>query len=154
MWKDWPHTPVKTRLLFFYYDYPDDQNIFCYFFNANVSDFIHSPCECTQVWTRLLLSSWSGKYFVTFFNAQDVHFYLEQDHWHLRMSNLMPRQLVLLATVIPVEKMFKIAKGYLGIDYAIIENIKFENSRNAEAINRQILRVWSYRNNRNQLQVF
>ena len=70
------------------------------------------------------------------------------------MSNLTPRQLVLLATVIPVEEMFKIAEGYLGIDYAIIENIKFENCRNAEAINRQILRVWSYRNNTNQLQVF
>ena len=69
------------------------------------------------------------------------------------MLTLTAWQLVLLATVISVKEMIKITEGYLGIDHAKIENIKFKERDDVEAIRREILRIWSYRNNMNQLQV-
>ena len=66
----------------------------------------------------------------------------------------MQKQIVLLATVIPVQEMIKIGEGYLDIHHAKIQNIKVDNIRNSEAISREILRVWSYKNHiTNQSQV-
>ena len=93
-------------------------------------------------------------FLVHFSMHKTLAFSWSKDDWNLIMSTLTPRQLVLLAAAIPVKEMFTIAEGYLGIDPARIQNIKYENYGNAEAINRQILRDWAYKNNTNQLQVF
>ena len=72
----------------------------------------------------------------------------------MTMPTLTQKQIVLLATVIPVQEIIKIGEGYLDIHHAEIQNIKFNNIGSAEAISREILRVWSYKNNTtNQSQV-
>ena len=90
---------------------------------------------------------------VIFIDRQSYNPHSCYERRYLTMSSLTPRQLVLLANVIPVQEMIKIGEGFLGIDHTKIENIKFENRDDAEAISRQILRVWCYKHNSNQLQV-
>ena len=58
---------------------------------------------------------------------------------------LTSKQLIELSATIPVQEMIKIGEGYLNLDYALIQNIVFDN-RYSQAITREILRVWCYKN--------
>ena len=57
---------------------------------------------------------------------------------------LTPKQLILLANMIPVREVFKIAEGDLNVDYAKIRNIEYNFAGDAERISQEIFRVWSY----------
>ena len=68
-------------------------------------------------------------------------------------QQLRPRQIVRLAAAIPANNMAVIAEGYLDIDDATIKNIKYENKDDAQAFNREIIKLWAYKNPENQVKV-
>ena len=68
-------------------------------------------------------------------------------------DQLTPRQIVLLARVVSADNMAAIAEGYMGIDDPTIKNKKYENKDDAEAFNREIIKIWANNNPGNQTQV-
>ena len=60
--------------------------------------------------------------------------------------------MVQLAEAISMDVMEKIALGRLGISSPVLRNIK-NDERNAQAVSREILRTWAYKNPDNQLKV-
>ena len=69
------------------------------------------------------------------------------------MAELTEAMIVQLATAISVDVMEKIALGRFNISYAALRNIKSNERGNAQAVSREILRTWSYKNPDNQLKV-
>ena len=68
------------------------------------------------------------------------------------MAELTEPLIVQLATAIPVDVMEKIALGHFGLSHAVVKNIR-SDVRNAQAMSREILRTWAYRNPDNQIKV-
>ena len=66
---------------------------------------------------------------------------------------LTGEQVVSLAAAIPVDEMRAIAEGYMGISEATVKNLLYENIGQAEAFNREIIRIWANKNPENQTQV-
>ena len=67
-------------------------------------------------------------------------------------SQLTPRQIVRLSSVVSADNMESIAEGYLNMDPETIKNIRHDAS-NSEAFNRNVIRYWGNRNQDNQVQV-
>ena len=57
-------------------------------------------------------------------------------------DQLSPKQIVRLARTISADNMSAIAEGYMDIDDATIKNKKSENKDDAEAFNREIIKIW------------
>ena len=57
-------------------------------------------------------------------------------------DQLTPQQIVRLAAAISMNNMAAIAEGYMAIDDATIKNKKSENKDDAEAFNREIIKIW------------
>ena len=70
------------------------------------------------------------------------------------MAELTEAMIVQLATAISVDVMEKIALGRFNISYGALRNIKSDERNNAQAVNREILRNWKYKNPDNQLKVW
>ena len=68
-------------------------------------------------------------------------------------QQLSPRQIVRLAAAISANNMAAIAEGYMDIDEATIKNKKYENKDDAEAFNREIIKIWLCKNPDNQVKV-
>ena len=60
-------------------------------------------------------------------------------------NQLTPSQIVRLAAPISMNNMATIAEGYMDIDDATIKNRKSENKDDAEAFNREIIKIWRNR---------
>ena len=71
----------------------------------------------------------------------------------VKMAELTEPLIAELSVAISVDVMEKIALGRLNISYAVLKNIKRDES-NAQAVSREILRTWSYKNPDNQLKVY
>ena len=67
-------------------------------------------------------------------------------------GRLIPRQIVRLAHTISADNMAAIAEGYMGIDEVTIKHTE-RDTTNAEAFNRQIIKLWANKNPKNQAQV-
>ena len=66
---------------------------------------------------------------------------------------LTAQQLVLLANIIPVQEVLKIAEGQMNIRNSTIRNIEY-TFNNAERISQELIRTWCYKNGpQNQIQV-
>ena len=68
-------------------------------------------------------------------------------------QQLTNKQIVRLASAISAKKMAAIAEGYMDIDGATIKNKKYENKDDAEAFNREIIKLWLYKNPYDQVKV-
>ena len=68
-------------------------------------------------------------------------------------EKLTVKQIVSLAAVIAAENMPAIAEGYLNISDVTIADLQKGCKGHAEALNRAILRNWTYTNSENQVQV-
>ena len=68
------------------------------------------------------------------------------------MAELTEPIIVQLASAISVDKMEKIALGHLGISNPVVKNIRTDE-KNADAISREMIRTWAYRNPDNQIKV-
>ena len=55
---------------------------------------------------------------------------------------LTDKEIVALAAAIPAGSMMAIAEGYMNISDATIKNKKYDNKDDAEAFNREVLRLW------------
>ena len=66
---------------------------------------------------------------------------------------LTDSHMVQLAEAISVDVMEKIALGRLNIRYPVLKNIK-NDERNSQAVSREILRTWAYKNPDDQIKVF
>ena len=66
-------------------------------------------------------------------------------------DQLTPKQIVRLAAAITVNNMTAIAGGYMDIDDATIKNLRYENKYDAEAFNREIIKIWRNKNQDNQI---
>ena len=71
----------------------------------------------------------------------------------VKMAELTEPLIGELAAAISVDVMEKIALGRFNISYAALRNIKSNERGNAQAVSREILRTWSYKNPDNQLKV-
>ena len=65
-----------------------------------------------------------------------------------RGQQLTNRQIVRLASAITANNMAAVAEGYMDIDETTIKNKRYENKDDAQAFNREILKVWIYKNSR------
>ena len=68
-------------------------------------------------------------------------------------NHLTPRQIVRLAAAISANNMTAIAEGYMGISDETIKNKKYENKDDAQAFNREIIKVWIYKNSGDYVKV-
>ena len=68
-------------------------------------------------------------------------------------QQLTNRQIVRLAAAISANDMAAIAEGYMDIDEATIKNKKYENKDDAQAFNREIIKVWIYKNSGDYVKV-
>ena len=68
-------------------------------------------------------------------------------------QQLTRKQIVRLSAAISANNMMGIAEGYMDIDDATIKNKKFENKDDAQAFNREIIKIWQYKNPDNQVEV-
>ena len=68
-------------------------------------------------------------------------------------GTLTDSHMVQLAEAISVDVMEKIALGRLNISYPVLKNIK-NDERNSQAVSREILRTWAYKNPDDQIKVF
>ena len=64
-------------------------------------------------------------------------------------QRLTNRQIVRLAAAISANNMAAIAEGYMDISDETIKNKKYENKDDAQAFNREIIKVWVYKNSGN-----
>ena len=60
-------------------------------------------------------------------------------------GQLTPRQIVRLARTISADNMASIAEGYMDIDEVTIKHTE-RDTTNAEAFNREIIRLWANKN--------
>ena len=67
-------------------------------------------------------------------------------------ERLTPRQIVRLARTISADNMAAIAEGYMDIDEVTIKHTE-RDTTNAEAFNREIIKLWANKNPKNQAQV-
>ena len=65
---------------------------------------------------------------------------------------LTPRQIVRLARTISADNMAAIAEGYMDIDEVTIKHTE-RDTTNAEAFNREIIKIWANKNPKNRAQV-
>ena len=68
------------------------------------------------------------------------------------IGQLTPRQIVRLARTISADNMAAIAEGYMDIDEVTIKHTE-RDTTNAEAFNREIIKLWAYKNPKNQMKV-
>ena len=68
-------------------------------------------------------------------------------------GRLTEKQIIQLADEISVTEMTKIAIKYLNLKKGVIGNIKVNNSGDAEAQSREMLRKWANMNPENQVKV-
>ena len=69
-------------------------------------------------------------------------------------GQLTGRQIVRLATAIPYRNMKSIALGYMDLDDAAITSLTDANRDDTEAFNREIIKMWAYKQSgNNQIQV-
>ena len=66
---------------------------------------------------------------------------------------LTGKQIVRLAAAISVNNMAAIAEGYMDITPETVKNKKYENKDDAEAFNREIIKIWSCKNPDDQVKV-
>ena len=70
-----------------------------------------------------------------------------------REQQLTNRQIVRLAAAISANNMAAIAEGYMDISDETIKNKKYENKDDAKAFNREIIKVWVYKNSGDYVKV-
>ena len=63
-----------------------------------------------------------------------------------RSGEITNRQYVELGRAISRPNMESIALGYLNIDQETIDSLKVQHRENTEAFNREIIRIWAYKN--------
>ena len=68
-------------------------------------------------------------------------------------QKLTRKQIVCLASAISANNMAAIAEGYMDIDDVTIKNLQYENKDNAEAFNREVIKLWKNQNPDDQIQV-
>ena len=68
-------------------------------------------------------------------------------------QELTRKQIVRLASAISANNMAAIAEGYMDIDDVTIKNLQYENKDNAEAFNREVIKLWKNQNPDDQIQV-
>ena len=68
-------------------------------------------------------------------------------------GQLTNKQIVSLAASISAINMAAIAEGYMNICDVTIKNKKSENQNDAEAFNREIIKIWRNKNPDNQIKV-
>ena len=68
-------------------------------------------------------------------------------------QELTPNQIVRLAAAISADDMAAIAEGYMDIDDAVIKNLQYENRGQAQAFNREVIKLWKNQNPDDQVQV-
>ena len=68
-------------------------------------------------------------------------------------QELTRKQIVSLGAAISAENMAAIAEGYMDISDETIKNLQYENKGQAEAFNREVIKLWKNQNPENQAQV-
>ena len=68
-------------------------------------------------------------------------------------GQLTQNQIVRLASSISMNNMAAIAEGYMDISDEVVKNKKSENKDDAEAFNREIIKIWRNKNPDNQIKV-
>ena len=66
---------------------------------------------------------------------------------------LTRKQIVSLAAAISADNMAAIAEGYMDISNETVKNLQYENRGQAEAFNREVIRLWKNQNPHDQVQV-
>ena len=68
-------------------------------------------------------------------------------------THLTGKQVISLAASIGVDEMQVIAEIYMGFSPVVVKNLLFENNNQAEAFNREVIRIWANKNPQDQIQV-